>query len=63
MITIEYECNNVSVGEVIQWCADNCTHDYRFNRDWDKQKRTGQDCHIMSFESEQDALMFKLRWA
>lgn len=62
MITIEYECKDVRVGEVIQWCYDNCIEDYAFGRDWDKQMKEGKDCHIMKFESEKDAALFSLRW-
>lgn len=62
MIVVEYECKDVSVWEVIQWCKDNCTDNYEFGRDWNKQMKEGKDCHIMKFNSKQDASLFSLRW-
>ena len=62
MITIKYQCPDVSVFEIIKWCEDNCEGHFDFDRDWEEQKRVGQDRHIMKFELEKDATMFRLRW-
>lgn len=40
--------------EIMEWCYYNCNHTYTFVND-------ALDCFI-DFDSDQDALIFKLRW-
>lgn len=48
----------VKAHEYIDWCSDNCKHDFHYNLG--QKKDSSNLIHLMFFKNKKDAMIFKL---